>query len=64
MILPSVCGKFLISIVFKGPWPPATAVNEFKKQFRAKTSTDWANKKGMTAKKGDVSKPASFESAI
>lgn len=36
----------------KGPWNPATAVNEFKKQFKAKAGVDWVNKNGMTARKG------------
>jgi predicted DNA-binding WGR domain protein len=42
----------LSSADFKGPWDPATAVQEFKKQFKAKAGVDWTNKKGMTAKKG------------
>ncbi|THH21021.1 hypothetical protein EW146_g480 [Bondarzewia mesenterica] len=37
---------------FKGPFSAATAVNEFKKQFRSKTGTAWESRKGMTAKKG------------
>ncbi|KAI0820615.1 poly polymerase catalytic domain-containing protein [Trametes gibbosa] len=36
----------------KGPWPPATAVNEFKKQFHAKAGTSWDNRVGMAPKKG------------
>jgi hypothetical protein len=26
------------------------AIEEFKKQFKAKTATDWSNRVGMTAK--------------
>ncbi|KAI0641208.1 poly polymerase catalytic domain-containing protein [Trametes meyenii] len=36
----------------KGPWPPATAVNEFKKQFKAKAGVDWEARVGMAPKKG------------
>ncbi|KAI5120236.1 hypothetical protein M0805_000050 [Coniferiporia weirii] len=36
----------------KGPWPPAQAINEFKKQFRSKTSTPWEQRHGMAAKSG------------
>ncbi|KAI0694469.1 poly polymerase catalytic domain-containing protein [Cerioporus squamosus] len=36
----------------KGPWPPATAVQEFKKQFKAKTATAWEDRVGMVQKKG------------
>ncbi|EIM92706.1 PARP-domain-containing protein [Stereum hirsutum FP-91666 SS1] len=36
----------------KGPFPPAAAVDEFKKQFKSKTSTAWEKRHGMTAKKG------------
>ncbi len=36
----------------KGPWPPARAIQEFKKQFKAKTATDWENRVGMVQKKG------------
>ncbi|KAL1755215.1 PARP-1-like protein [Schizophyllum commune] len=36
----------------KGPWPPATAVSEFKKQFKAKAAVAWEQRVGMVAKKG------------
>ncbi|KAL1675485.1 PARP-1-like protein [Schizophyllum commune] len=36
----------------KGPWPPATAVSEFKKQFKAKAAVPWEQRVGMVAKKG------------
>ncbi|KAL4247742.1 Poly [ADP-ribose] polymerase [Abortiporus biennis] len=36
----------------KGPFPSSAAVSEFKKQFKAKTATDWENRHGMVAKKG------------
>ncbi|KAL5535104.1 hypothetical protein ACEPAF_3197 [Sanghuangporus sanghuang] len=36
----------------KGPWAPTTAISEFKKQFRSKTSTAWEQRKGMVAKPG------------
>ncbi|KAH8120683.1 PARP-domain-containing protein [Phellopilus nigrolimitatus] len=36
----------------KGPWAPAQAINEFKKQFKSKTATAWEDKKGMAAKPG------------
>ncbi|KAH9855747.1 poly polymerase catalytic domain-containing protein [Lenzites betulinus] len=36
----------------KGPWPPALAVNEFKKQFQAKAGTSWDKRVGMAPKKG------------
>ncbi|KAJ8495164.1 hypothetical protein ONZ51_g1849 [Trametes cubensis] len=36
----------------KGPWGPATAVNEFKKQFKAKAGVDWEQRVGMMPKKG------------
>ena len=35
----------------KGPWPAPTAVVEFKKQFKAKTATEWENRFGMVQKK-------------
>ena len=35
----------------KGPWPASTAVVEFKKQFKAKTATEWENRFGMVQKK-------------
>lgn len=41
--------------LMKGPWPSTTAVNEFKKQFKAKTGTDWDLKKVAAAKKGNLS---------
>ncbi|KAH9891324.1 poly polymerase catalytic domain-containing protein [Cubamyces lactineus] len=37
----------------KGPWPPAMAVNQFKKQFKAKAGVDWEQRVGMVPKKGD-----------
>ncbi|KIJ68826.1 hypothetical protein HYDPIDRAFT_147452 [Hydnomerulius pinastri MD-312] len=36
----------------KGPWSSSMAVNEFKKQFRAKTGVAWEQRHGMTAGKG------------
>ncbi|QRV76677.1 poly(ADP)-ribose polymerase PARP protein [Ceratobasidium sp. AG-Ba] len=36
----------------KGPWAPAQAVNEFKKQFKSKAGADWENRKTMQPKKG------------
>jgi poly [ADP-ribose] polymerase 2/3/4 len=36
----------------KGPFGSSTAISEFKKQFKAKTATDWDSRVGMTAKKG------------
>ncbi|KAJ7293875.1 poly polymerase catalytic domain-containing protein [Mycena rebaudengoi] len=36
----------------KGPWAPAMAISEFKKQFKAKASTNWEDRVGMVAKKG------------
>ncbi|KAI0770930.1 poly polymerase catalytic domain-containing protein [Trametes elegans] len=36
----------------KGPWPPAIAVNEFKKQFKAKAGVEWERRVGMAPKKG------------
>ncbi|KAH7883960.1 poly polymerase catalytic domain-containing protein [Phlebopus sp. FC_14] len=39
----------------KGPWPPAMAVNEFKKQFKSKTGVAWERRHGMTAAKGTLS---------
>ncbi|KIK99939.1 hypothetical protein PAXRUDRAFT_131012 [Paxillus rubicundulus Ve08.2h10] len=36
----------------KGPWHPSVAINEFKKQFRAKAGVAWENRHGMTAGKG------------
>ena len=41
-----------ILMLSKGPFPPAQAVNEFKKQFKSKAAVSWENRKGMTAKKG------------
>ena len=35
----------------KGPWAAPTAVVEFKKQFKAKTATEWENRFGMVQKK-------------
>ncbi len=39
---------------FKGPFPAAIAVSEFKKQFKAKSGTNWENRHGMVAKKGEA----------
>lgn len=36
----------------KGPWPPSAAINEFKKQFKAKAGVPWENRVGMIPKKG------------
>ncbi|RDB29175.1 Poly [ADP-ribose] polymerase 2 [Hypsizygus marmoreus] len=36
----------------KGPWASATAIGEFKKQFRAKAAVPWEARVGMVAKKG------------
>jgi poly [ADP-ribose] polymerase len=33
-------------------FPMVTAINEFKKQFKAKAATDWEKRVGMTAKQG------------
>ena len=38
--------------VFQGPWPPSIAVQEFKKQFKAKAAVDWEKRVGMVQKKG------------
>ncbi|CAK5279870.1 unnamed protein product [Mycena citricolor] len=40
------------STQIKGPWPVATAINEFKKQFKAKAGVDWEDRVGMVTKKG------------
>ncbi|KAF8213692.1 PARP-domain-containing protein [Mycena galopus ATCC 62051] len=36
----------------KGPWLSATAILEFKKQFKAKAAVNWENRVGMVAKSG------------
>ncbi|KAI0089798.1 poly polymerase catalytic domain-containing protein [Irpex rosettiformis] len=36
----------------RGPYPPALAVSEFKKQFKNKAATDWDKRHNMVAKKG------------
>lgn len=36
----------------KGPWAPATAVAEFKKTFKSKTSEAWENRHNMGARSG------------
>ncbi|KAJ3724305.1 poly polymerase catalytic domain-containing protein [Lentinula guzmanii] len=36
----------------KGPFPAAVAINEFKKQFKAKAGALWENRIGMEPKKG------------
>ncbi|KAI0369996.1 PARP-domain-containing protein [Pilatotrama ljubarskyi] len=36
----------------KGPFPPDVAVNEFRKQFKAKAGVDWEKRVGMVPKKG------------
>ncbi|KAF8887759.1 PARP-domain-containing protein [Infundibulicybe gibba] len=36
----------------KGPWPAATAINEFKKQFKSKAGVAWEARVGMVPKKG------------
>ncbi|TBU22092.1 PARP-domain-containing protein [Dichomitus squalens] len=36
----------------KGPWSPAQAVIEFKRQFKAKAGVDWEQRVGMVQKKG------------
>ncbi|PCH33025.1 PARP-domain-containing protein [Wolfiporia cocos MD-104 SS10] len=35
-----------------GPFPIATAINEFRKQFKNKAGVDWNQRHGMVAKKG------------
>ncbi|SJL05268.1 related to poly polymerase [Armillaria ostoyae] len=37
---------------YKGPFPPATAINEFKKQFKSKAGVAWEARVGMVPKKG------------
>jgi len=32
----------------KGPFPPAAAIIQFKKQFKAKTATNWDDRRSMT----------------
>ncbi|KAG6857651.1 hypothetical protein H0H87_010220 [Tephrocybe sp. NHM501043] len=36
----------------KGPWAPQIAINEFKKQFKAKAAVNWEDRVGMVPKKG------------
>ncbi|KAJ7139532.1 poly polymerase catalytic domain-containing protein [Mycena epipterygia] len=36
----------------KGPFPAATAISEFKKQFKAKAAVNWEDRVGMVTKKG------------
>lgn len=36
----------------QGPWAPAIAINEFKKQFKSKAGVDWDSRVGMVPKKG------------
>lgn len=36
----------------KGPWPSASAINEFKKQFKSKSGVAWPQRFGMVAAKG------------
>ncbi|KAF7340130.1 Poly [ADP-ribose] polymerase [Mycena venus] len=36
----------------KGPWPAGAAINEFKKQFKAKAAVNWEDRVGMVAKSG------------
>lgn len=36
----------------KGPWPSASAIGEFKKQFRSKSGVAWPQRFGMVAAKG------------
>ncbi|KAF5309111.1 hypothetical protein D9619_012829 [Psilocybe cf. subviscida] len=36
----------------KGPFPTSTAINEFKKQFKAKAGVNWEDRRGMVPKKG------------
>ncbi|GJJ13086.1 hypothetical protein Clacol_007336 [Clathrus columnatus] len=36
----------------KGPWPGPEAITHFKKQFKAKTGTDWDKRQAMISKKG------------
>ncbi|KAG9223226.1 hypothetical protein CCMSSC00406_0000085 [Pleurotus cornucopiae] len=38
----------------KGPWDAASAVRQFKSQFRAKAGVAWEDRVGMVAKKGDT----------
>lgn len=42
----------MFNFTSQGPWAAATAINEFKKQFKAKTAADWASRKTMVAKSG------------
>jgi poly [ADP-ribose] polymerase len=32
----------------KGPWAPAAAITQFKKQFKAKTATNWDDRRSMS----------------
>ncbi|EEB90463.1 hypothetical protein MPER_11327 [Moniliophthora perniciosa FA553] len=36
----------------KGPWPAASAISQFKSQFKAKAGVNWENRIGMVARKG------------
>ncbi|KAI3622559.1 poly-ribose polymerase [Moniliophthora roreri] len=36
----------------KGPWPAASAIGQFKSQFKAKSGVNWEDRVGMVAKKG------------
>lgn len=38
--------------VIQGPFTSAQAINEFKKQFKAKSGVDWESRVGMEPKKG------------
>lgn len=38
----------------QGPWPKATAINEFTKQFKSKTNASWSGRKTMTPKAGEI----------
>ncbi len=47
-----MCVGFVADSVLQGPWPAATAVNEFKKQFKAKAGVSWEQRVGMVPAKG------------
>lgn len=45
---------YILTAIVKGFFPASMAVNEFKKQFKAKTATNWEQRHGMVAKKGEL----------
>lgn len=52
MLLSIICDSHWPAFLNKGPFASTIAIQEFKKQFRAKSGVAWEERKGMVARKG------------